>query len=113
MIDTMSCVRIFQAFKPDFGRKTKSGGQLQDYQRGPLRKRVLNMGLVCLSVLVLRLVSLFGWEDQDPCPIKTLTETIQVPSFPELLSRPKGYPVDVSVCVMTTLSLVMSLDSVH
>jgi hypothetical protein len=89
MIDTIDCVRISQAFKPDVGGKTKSGGQLQVYQRGPLRRRALKMvlGNVSLSVFVLGLVSLSGWEDQDPCLMKTSTETIQVSSFPELLSR--------------------------
>jgi hypothetical protein len=112
MIDTMSCMRIFQVFKPDFGWKTKSGGQLQVYKRGPLRKRVLNMGLVCLSVFVIGLVSLFTWQDQDPCPMKTSTETIQVSSFPELLSHPRVAQL-MCPCVMTTLSLFMSLDHVH
>jgi hypothetical protein len=64
---------------PDFRWTTKS-------QRGPLRKRVLNVISICLCLAALGLVSLAGCEVQDPS--KTTAETTQVPSLSELLFRP-------------------------
>ena len=113
MIDKMDSLGISQVFQPDVGWKAKSGGQPHVCKRGQLRKRALNMGPVCLSVFVLGLVTLCGWQDWDPCPMKTSwTETIQVPSFDELLSRSRVAQL-MFPCVLTTVSFFMSLDNVH
>ncbi len=86
--DQISCVRISQAFLPDFRWTTKSGCQLQVHQ--PPRKRALSMIFMCLSLVALGLVSLAGCQVQDHINVKATAETIQVPSLPELLSRPSA-----------------------
>jgi uncharacterized lipoprotein YajG len=43
---------------------------------------------ISLSLAALGLVSLAGCEVQEPSHLKTASETIQVPSLPELSSRP-------------------------
>jgi hypothetical protein len=88
----------------DFGWTRKSGWQLQVYQRGPLRRTVLNMVNICLSVCALCLVSLAGWHVQDRRHLKTVVETTQVSSLPELLSRSS---LAVSVSAFDTPSYVM------
>jgi hypothetical protein len=82
--DTISCVRISQAFMPDCRWTTKSG-----CQHGPFRKRTLTMIYICLSLAALGLVSLAGCEVQEGSHFNTAAETIQVPCLAELFFRPR------------------------
>ena len=61
--------------------------QPQACQRGPFRKRTLNLIYICLSLAAPGLVSLVGCEAQNPSHLETEAETIQVPPLPELSSR--------------------------
>jgi hypothetical protein len=62
--------------------------QPQACQRGPFRKRTLHLICMGLSLAALGLVPLDGCEVQNPSPLKTEAETIQVPSLSEHLFRP-------------------------
>ncbi len=77
--------------------------QPQACQRGPCRKRTLNLIYICLSLAALGLVSLAGCEVQKPSDLKTASETIQVPSLPQLSSRP-CVAVSLSVCDTRTVA---------
>jgi hypothetical protein len=66
------------------------------------------MVCICLSLAALGLVSLAGGEVREPSHLKTASETIQVPSLPEM-SRP-SVAVSVSVCDTRTLELGILLN---
>ena len=70
---------------------------------------MLNMVCICLSLAALGLVSLAGGEVRQPSHLKTASETIQVPSLPEMLSRP-SVAVAVSVCDTRTLEFGILLN---
>jgi hypothetical protein len=67
------------------------------------------MVCICLSLAALGLVSLAGGEVREISHLKTASETIQVPSLPEMLSRPR-VAVSVSVCDTRTLELGILLN---
>jgi hypothetical protein len=64
---------------------------------------MLNLIYICLSLAALGLVSLVECEVQNPSHLKTEAETIQVPSLPELSSRP-SVAVSLSVCDTRTVA---------
>jgi hypothetical protein len=72
-------------------------------QRGPFRKRTLTMIYISLSLAALGLVSLAGCEVQERSHLNTASETIQVPSRPELSSRP-SVAVSLSGCDTRTVA---------
>ena len=77
--------------------------QPQACQRGPFRKRTLTMIYISLSLAALGLVSLAGCEVQERSHLNTASETIQVPSRPELSSRP-SVAVSLSGCDTRTVA---------